>query len=110
VFSSNDILRPIFTVGPFPAGGSHSTINKGDFAISNPYRDIVGPSTRQIFDLSDINNTRSVTPPGQSGQVFQRHYDDQVHLWLDGLYRRQVMDQASIEKAGYDLLILRPAK
>ena len=110
VFSANDILRPIFTVGPFPAGGSHSTVNNGDFQILNPYLNTVGPSTRQIFDLSDINNTRSITPPGQSGQVFQRHYDDQVHMWLNGLYRKQTMDRASIEKAGYDLLILRPAR
>jgi penicillin amidase len=110
VFSANDILRPIFTVGPFPVGGSHSTVNNGEFGISNPYLDIVGPSTRQIFDLADINDTRSITPPGQSGQVFQRHYDDQVHMWLNGLYRRQTMDRASIEKAGYDLLILRPSK
>ena len=110
VFSANDILRPIFTVGPFPVGGSQSTVNNGEFGILNPYLDIVGPSTRQIFDLGDINNTRSITPPGQSGQVFQRHYDDQVHMWLNGLYRKQMTDGASIEKAGYDLLILRPAK
>jgi penicillin amidase len=110
VFSANDILRPIFTVGPFPVGGSHSTVNNGEFGIANPYLDIVGPSTRQIFDLADINNTRSITPPGQSGQVFQRHYDDQVHMWLNGLYRKQIMDRVLIEKAGYDLLILRPAR
>jgi penicillin amidase len=97
-------------VGPFPAGGSHSTINKGDFQISNPYLNTVGPSTRQIFDLADVNNTRSITPPGQSGQVFQRHYDDQVHMWSNGLYRKQVMDRALVEKAGYDLLILRLAR
>jgi penicillin G amidase len=110
VFSANDILRPIFTVGPFPVGGSHSTVNKGDFRIMDPYLNTVGPSTRQIFDLADISNTRSITPPGQSGQVFQRHYDDQVHMWLNGLYRKQTMDRALIEKSGYDLLILRPSK
>jgi penicillin amidase len=110
VFSANDILRPIFTVGPFPVGGSLSTINKGDFGISDPFQNTVGPSTRQIFDLADISNARAITPPGQSGQVFQRHYDDQMHMWLNGLYRRQSMDRASIEKAGYEVLILRPAR
>jgi penicillin G amidase len=110
IFSANGILRPIFTVGPFPAGGTHSTINKGDFRIRDPFNDIVGPSTRQIFDLSDFNNTRSITPPGQSGQVFQRHYDDQVHMWLNGLYRRQTMDLSRIEMSGYELLVLRPAR
>ena len=110
VFSANDILRPIFTVGPFPVGGSHSTVNVGEFGIRDPYHDIVGPSTRQIFDLSDMNNTRSITPPGQSGQVFQHHYDDQVHMWLNGLYRQQAMDREIIEKSGYDLLVLRPSR
>ncbi|MCX6134647.1 MAG: penicillin acylase family protein [Ignavibacteriales bacterium] len=110
VFGSHDLLRRIFNVGPFPSGGSHSTVNKGDFRLSQTFQHYVGPSTRQIFDLSNRNNTRSVTPPGQSGQVFQHHYDDQVQLWLNGGYRTQLMDRSAIENAGYDRLLLRPAQ
>jgi penicillin amidase len=110
VFSEHSLLRPIFTVGPFPMAGSHSTINKGDYSLRNPFANTVGASTRQVFDLSDVNNTWSVTPPGQSGQVFQRHYDDQVHLWLNGLYRRQTMDRTAIERSGYHLLTLQPRR
>ncbi len=110
VFGSNSFLRRIFNVGPFPVGGSHSTVDKGDFRLSQPFLNHVGPSTRQIFDLSDNGNTRSVTPPGESGQVFQRHYDDQIQLWLNGSYRKYPMDRETIETAGYDLLHLRPAQ
>ena len=36
---------------------------------------------RQVFDLADVNDTRSVLPPGQSGQVFSSHYKDQWPAW-----------------------------
>jgi penicillin G amidase len=108
VFGSHELLRRIFSIGPFPVGGSHSTVNKGDYRLSDPFSNHVGPSTRQVFDLSNGNNTRSVTPPGQSGQVFQHHYDDQIPLWLNGAYRTQLMDRSAIERAGYERLILRP--
>lgn len=110
VFGSHDLLRRIFNIGPFPIGGSHSTVNKGDFRMLQPFLNHVGPSTRQIYDLSDRNNSRAVTPPGQSGQVFQRHYDDQIQLWLNGGYRTRTMDRSAIENAGYDLLILKPER
>ena len=110
VFGSHDLLRRIFNIGPFPIGGSHSTVNLGDFRLTRPFLNHVGPSTRQIYDLSNGNNTRSVTPPGQSGQVFQRHYDDQIQLWLNGGYRTQLTDRSAIENAGYDRLVLRPAQ
>ncbi len=104
------ILRRIFNVGPFQVPGSHSTIWKGDFRLGRPFANNVGPSTRQIFDLSDPNNTQAVTPPGQSGQVFQRHYHDQIPLWLDGGYRRVPMDRTMIEQSSRDHLVLRPSK
>lgn len=107
VFSSNALLRPFFTVGPFPAGGSHSTVNKGDFPLSQPFINYVGPSIRQIFDLSSYRNDRVVLPPGQSGQVFQKHYDDQILLWTHGGFRKRLFERTDIEQAGYDLLLLQ---
>jgi penicillin amidase len=110
VFGGNSLLRRIFNIGPFPVGGSHSTIWKGDYRLKAPFLDYLGPSTRQIYDLGDVNNGRAVTPPGQSGQVFQRHYADQIQLWLAGGYRRLTMDREAIERSNYDLLLLRPSK
>jgi penicillin amidase len=110
VFGDVPVLRRIFNVGPFQVPGSHSTVWKGDFRLARPFANTVGPSTRQIFDLSDPNNTQAVTPPGQSGQVFQRHYQDQIPLWLDGGYRRVPMDRTMIEQSSRDHLTLRPIK
>ena len=89
-------------------GRLHSTINNGNFSLGRPFLNNVGPSTRQIFDLADVNNGRSVSPPGQSGQVFHRHYDDQLQLWREGNYRRWVMDPDLMGQSGYDLLLLLP--
>ncbi|MGH2568773.1 MAG: penicillin acylase family protein, partial [Bacteroidota bacterium] len=108
VFGDVPILRSIFNVGPFQVPGSHSTVWKGDFRLGRPFQNHVAPSTRQIFDLADPNNTRAVTPPGQSGQVFHTHYKDQIALWLIGSYRRMPMDRELIEQRSYDLLTLKP--
>ncbi len=110
VFGQNKLLRSIFNVGPFGRGGSHSTVSKGDFRLAAPYVNTVGPSTRQIFDLSDVNGTFAVTPPGETGHAFDKHYQDQMTLWLNGGYRSVVMDIDRIEKSCRDLLILEPQR
>ena len=110
VFGENALLRSLFNVGPFPVGGSHSTVWKGDYRIRSAFRNFVGPSTRQIFDLSDPNNTRAVTPPGQSGQLYHKNHADQVPLWLAGAYRKVPMDRGLIERAQYDVLQLLPPR
>ncbi|HLF20128.1 MAG TPA: penicillin acylase family protein, partial [Bacteroidota bacterium] len=108
MFGAHPILRRIFNVGPFSVGGSHSTVNKGDYKLGAPFKNTVGPSTRQVFDLGDANNTRSVTPPGQSGHVFHKNYSDQVSLWLNGLYKTVPMDRSVVSKAPHTLLVLEP--
>lgn len=110
VFGANKLLRPMFDVGPFEVGGSHATVWKGDYSLNRPYANTVGPSTRQIFDLADANNTRSVTPPGESGQAFYKHYDDQVQLWLLGEYRRMPMGRGMVERTCHDVLTLEPER
>jgi penicillin amidase len=110
VFGVNAVLRKIFDVGPFEVGGSHSTVWKGDFHLSDPYANTIGPSTRMIFSLADANGTRAVTPPGQSGQVFNRHYQDQIPLWLNGGYRQVPMDSVIVARLCREVLILKPAR
>lgn len=110
VFGANALLDRIFSVGPFPVGGAHSTLNVGQYFLSQPYASTIGPSTRQVFDLSDEDNTHAVTPPGQSGQVFSRHYKDQVPLWLNGAYRTVPMSRAAVEAMCKEVLFLRPER
>ncbi|MCI0707026.1 MAG: penicillin acylase family protein [Ignavibacteriae bacterium] len=110
VFGDVSILRSIFNVGPFQIPGAHSTVWKGDYRLARPFVNHVGPSTRQIFDLADANNTRAVTPPGQSGQVYHNHYKDQVQLWLEGGYRHVPMDRELIEQSSKNHMVLQPAQ
>jgi penicillin amidase len=110
VFGSNKLLSGIFNIGPFPIGGSHSTVNVGQYFIAHSFESAVGPSMRQVFNLADINDTRSVLPPGQSGQVFSGHYKDQVTLWLHGAYKMRPMQRSIIESTCRDVLTLRPTR
>lgn len=110
VFGENSLLRGLFNVGPFPVGGSHSTVWKGDFRLRKPFNNHVGPSLRILIDLADINNTRTVIPPGQSGHIYHDNYDNQVALWRNGGYKRQPMDREALERRDLEVLTLWPQR
>ncbi|MBI4419164.1 MAG: penicillin acylase family protein, partial [Ignavibacteriales bacterium] len=109
VFGENSLLRGLFNVGPYPVGGSHATVWKGDFRVRKPFVNHLGPSMRLIADLADANNTRIVVPPGQSGHLYHRDYDNQIPLWRNGAYKQQPMDRDVVERMKHHLLILQPA-
>jgi penicillin amidase len=108
VFGENAILKSIFNRGPYPTGGSHSTVNVGYFRMSNPFKQTVGASTRQIFDLSNWDNSRAVTAPGQSGHPYEKHFDDQTNLWLNGAYRTMPFSRGAVERECKHRFILKP--
>jgi penicillin amidase len=110
VFGSHSLLGDFFNVGPFGIGGTHATVNVGQYFLSQPFESRIGPSMRQIMNLADVNDTRVVLPPGQSGNVFYGHYKDQVKLWLNGAYRNRPMEKEKIEASCSDVLRLRPAQ
>ena len=37
---------------------------------------------RMVVDLSNLDNSRTVLPSGQSGHVMSKYYDDQVDNWI----------------------------
>ncbi|MBI5464011.1 MAG: penicillin acylase family protein, partial [Ignavibacteriales bacterium] len=108
VFGANAVLRPIFNIGPFSVGGSHSTVSKGDFRLAQPFANTIGPSTRRIYDLADMDGTLAVMPPGQSGHVFSGHYKDQINLWLHGAYRFFPMSVERWNTSSAHRLLLTP--
>lgn len=99
-------LNKIFNIGPFKIGGASTTINNGEFNFNNPYKNIVGPSTRVIVDLAKPLEYFSVITTGQSGQPLHKHYDDQTTLWLNGVYRKVTMEVNEIKNSGWKKLIL----
>jgi penicillin amidase len=108
IFGADALLDRLFSVGPFPVGGAHSTVNVSQYFLSRPFRTAVGPSTRQVYDLGDRDNTRAVSPPGQSGQIFSAHYHDQTALWLNGGMRSMPMGRELIDRECSDHLVLKP--
>jgi len=102
------VLGWFFNVGPYPLGGSHSTVNPAPYLLSKPFEVYAGASQRSILDLADIENSRRIIPSGISGNFMSRHYDDQTDSWLAGKTRPFTLDRETVELDQAHLLVLRP--
>ncbi len=91
-------LRGFFNVGPFEVPGSNEVINNLLFTYSDtPKSDVKGgPSTRRIIDFSDVENSVSILPTGQSGNPMSKHYSDQAEMYVKGEFRKMKMNKAEI--------------
>jgi penicillin amidase len=98
----------IFNVGPYPASGASTALVSCEYSFNEPFAVTVGPSFRQIFDLSTEGELHSVLPSGQSGQVYHVHYHDQTELWLNGGYR--VSWFSRIPERDIDTMVLEPPR
>lgn len=105
------LLRKIFNVGPFQTIGGNEVINNQIFKLDSTgiYKITAGPSTRRVVDFSDVENSLSILPTGQSGNVFSKHYKDQADKYLNGLFIKMVLNAEEIKKTE-NLLILVPEK
>jgi penicillin G amidase len=92
------ILRSYFNVGPFEVDGANEVINNLLFRISDDglYKVAAGPSTRRIIDFSDVENSISILPTGQSGVTSSSHYDDQAQMYAQGKFRKMKMNKKEI--------------
>jgi penicillin amidase len=94
-------MRRIFNIGPFETNGGNEVINNQLFQLNGTgtYNIVAGPSTRRVIDFSDIENSMSILPTGQSGNVFSDHYDDQAQKYLNGEFVKMMLNQEEIEKS-----------
>ena len=99
-------LRRIFNVGPFEVAGANEVINNQYFDYSDDAKYVVkgGPSTRRIIDFSDIENSWSILPTGQSGNPLSSHYNDQSALYNAGKFRKMKLNKAEIVKTSTKLV------
>ncbi len=93
------LFSRFFNVGVFPVAGSNEVINNQLFIYTDEAEIAVkgGPSTRRIIDFSDIENSWSVLPTGQSGNPMSEHYDDQADLFVKGKFRKMKLNKKEIE-------------
>ena len=103
-------LNAWFNVGPFPAPGGEEVINNIGFTLNGEglYPATHGPSRRSVIDFADPENSMSILPTGQSGEVMSPHYGDQAEKYIQGQFRRQLMNRKEIEAQSPDRLIFTP--
>ncbi|MGV6827946.1 MAG: penicillin acylase family protein [Flavobacteriales bacterium] len=108
-----DLLNQIigFNVGPFPINGAREVINNRGYTLNETgvYNVKSGPSTRRIIDFSNAENSMSILPTGQSGNPFSAHYNDQAQMFLNGNFRKMLINKEEIE-ATSTKLIFTPEK
>ena len=67
-----------------PIGGDGYTVNVSP--VGKDFDNSFGVSYRQIVDLANPKNSLYVNPPGQSGNLEDDNYADQLPLWQSGEY------------------------
>ena len=105
-----EALRSFFNVGPFPVEGTREVINNMAFPYDETglYKVTSGPSTRRVIDFSDVENSVSILPTGQSGNPFSKHYEDQAEMYINGEVRKMMMNEKEIKGTSNSLLTLKP--
>ena len=106
--AGGETLRKIFNVGPFSMDGGNEVINNQLFTLNETgiYKVKAGPSTRRVIDFSNIENSVSILPTGQSGNIFSKHYKDQAQKYLNGEFVKTILNKDEIERSK-NLLIFK---
>jgi penicillin amidase len=109
-FGSKKPMNILFNVGPMPVNGGLEVINNVGFKLRKgaAFPSTYGPAMRILLDFSDIENSISVNPSGESGNPMSAYYGDQFEHYNTGTYRKQLMNEAEIEKTKTGNLLLKP--
>ena len=102
------ILTSLVNVGPVESGGSSFAINSTDWGFGNNFEIGSYPSMRMVIDLSNLDNSRTVLPSGQSGHVMSKYYDDQVENWITNDMYPLYFSRKVVELNQKDVMYLRP--
>ncbi len=90
---AHPILGLLPVIGHFvrftiPVSGDGTTVDAAGFYLTDPsatdFTAVHGPEFRVVFDLSDLDASRFVIAPGESGNFFSRHAADFLGRWRDG--------------------------
>ncbi|HWY67486.1 MAG TPA: penicillin acylase family protein [Terriglobales bacterium] len=101
--------KPLFDLGPVARPGDANTVNATGSGTGS-FQQSSGASYREIFDLSNFDNSLAINTPGQSGEPGSRHYSDLLPLWEAGQYFPLLYSKQAIEENATDVLTLVPEK
>jgi len=109
IFSGqNKIIDNLIDIGPYPIGGDQTTLLNTSFKYYEPYENYLGPSMRQIVDLSSIDSSLIIITSGQSEHIGHKNYKDQSLMWLSGEYLNFITNKEKF--SDYKVLVLKPFK
>jgi penicillin amidase len=74
-------------VGPFEVSGSNEVINNQMFDYTNESKYVVRRAFLSTSDFSDIENSWTILPTGQSGNPFSTHYN-QAEIYNAGILEK----------------------
>jgi penicillin amidase len=75
-----------------------------------PWSVVYGPSTRRLIDFADPSQSLGINPVGQSGVLFDQHYQDQAESYINGQYIKQHFSEADVAANTKNTLQLVPVK
>jgi len=101
-----------FNAGPYPVPGGPEVINQIAMPLNGEgvYKSTYGPAMRIVLDFADIENSKSILPTGQSGNIMSRHYYDQAIMYNSGKSRKQKMNRKEIDNNKMGRLMLQPIR
>ncbi|MDG0816225.1 penicillin acylase family protein [Bdellovibrio svalbardensis] len=101
-------LNLIFNLGPYPIPGAYNEINNNKQRnLGADFKVLAGASTRRIVDFAKPQTSWGINPIGISEHILSPFYKDEVHMFIKGEYRPQLMDLQDIQKNQSHDLILR---
>ena len=118
-------LEWYFNDGPHAVAGAHGTLDNTYYRFSRAYPDPLDPdyvpvgpervfdvtnlpSMRFAIDMTDLDGARIVITTGQSGNPFDRHYNDMIDPWRNGETVPLPFTHAAIAEAAAQTLVLQP--
>lgn len=98
--------------GPYPAGGSHNTLNVAGYPVgSGDFDVLVVPAMRLVVDFGDAEPMRLVIAGGQSADPASPHYADGIAQYLSTENRVMPFNDAELRRKHFaDELVLEPGK
>lgn len=100
------LLGDFFAVSLGNGGGDY-TVNRATPSRdpARRFRQVHGPGLRAAFDLADLDRSRFIIAPGQSGNPLSSHFGDLAEAWRDG----ETLELVAPEREEARRLVLTPA-
>ncbi len=103
-------LNRLFSRGPYAVPGDPNTVFQNSYHPLEPFEVTLSTASyRQVIDLGDLNNSRSIIYGGQCGHPLSGHYDDLIDGWLRGELHPMPWDREQVESVTEATLRLEPA-